>query len=129
MRYNPLGTTSSIVYAGNLFLGLVGRLKILSGGGSRMADSSQAGSLRRLRIFLCHSSNDKPVVRKLYQQLKASSFDPWLDEEKLLPGQDKDLEIRKTVRKSGARSNGSFTRQRSRVHQVREVPGEPENFA
>ena len=53
-----------------------------------------------LRIFICHSSNDKPLVRHLFKQLRAYGFDPWLDEEKLLPGQDWNLEIRKAVRSS-----------------------------
>jgi hypothetical protein len=59
---------------------------------------------RKLRVFLCHSSHDKPVVRELYQRLKAAPYgddkgwiDPWLDEEKLYPGQDWDLGIEKAV--------------------------------
>jgi len=53
---------------------------------------------RALRVFLCHSSNDKPAVRELYRRLIADKLDPWLDEEKLLPGQDWQLEIPKAVR-------------------------------
>ena len=53
---------------------------------------------RKLRVFLCHASQDKPVVRELYQRLNAEGWiDPWLDEEKLLPGQDWDMEIEKAV--------------------------------
>jgi hypothetical protein len=53
---------------------------------------------RKLRVFLCHSSNDKPIVRELYRRLSAEGWiDPWLDEEKLLPGQDWDMEIEKAV--------------------------------
>lgn len=53
---------------------------------------------RKLRVFLCHSSQDKPVVRELNQRLLTEGWiDPWLDEEKLLPGQDWDLEIEKAV--------------------------------
>lgn len=53
---------------------------------------------RKLRVFLCHASQDKPVVRELYQQLLVEGWiDPWLDEEKLLPGQDWDLEIERAV--------------------------------
>jgi len=53
---------------------------------------------RKLRVFLCHSSQDKPIVRDLYQRLNAEGWiDPWLDEEKLLPGQDWDMEIEKAV--------------------------------
>lgn len=44
---------------------------------------------RKLRVFLCHASQDKPIVRTLYRKLAAEPWiDPWLDEEKLLPGQD-----------------------------------------
>ena len=53
-----------------------------------------------LRIFLCHSSGDKTRVRALYQRLSSEGFDPWLDEEKLLPGQEWKLEIPKAVRAS-----------------------------
>lgn len=43
---------------------------------------------RPLRVFLCHASQDKPIVRELYQRLKAEKWiDPWLDEEKLSFGQ------------------------------------------
>jgi proteasome lid subunit RPN8/RPN11 len=55
---------------------------------------------RRLRIFLCHASADKPAVRDLHDQLQKEGFDPWLDEENLLAGQDWDQEITKAVRKS-----------------------------
>lgn len=53
---------------------------------------------RALRVFLCHSSNDKPTVRELYRRLLADKIDPWLDEEKLLPGQEWQQEIPKAVR-------------------------------
>lgn len=53
---------------------------------------------RPLKIFLCHASDDKPTVRDLYRQLCAEGWlDVWLDEEKLLPGQEWDLEIERAV--------------------------------
>ena len=56
---------------------------------------------RLLKVFLCHSSQDKPVVRELYQRLLTEGWiDPWLDEKKILPGQDWDFEIRRAVGKS-----------------------------
>jgi hypothetical protein len=58
--------------------------------------------LRPIRVFLCHSFNDKSPVRALYTRLRRDGFDPWLDEEKLLPGQDWDREIRIAVRNSEA---------------------------
>ena len=58
---------------------------------------------RKLRVFLCHASQDKPMVRELYQPLLTEGWiDPWLDEERLLPGQDWNLEIEKAVEASDA---------------------------
>jgi hypothetical protein len=58
---------------------------------------------RNLRVFLCHASQDKPIVRELYQRLNTEGWiDPWLDEEKLLPGQDWDMEIEKAVEAADA---------------------------
>jgi S-DNA-T family DNA segregation ATPase FtsK/SpoIIIE len=43
---------------------------------------------RLLRVFLCHASQDKPVVRELRKRLEAEGWiDPWLDEEKISLGQ------------------------------------------
>ena len=51
-------------------------------------------SIRKLRVFLCHASDDKPAVRKLYASLKSVPWiDPWLDEENLFPGQDWDTAL------------------------------------
>lgn len=55
---------------------------------------------RPLRVFLCHATQDKPDVRKLYKQLNSEGIDVWLDEEKLIPGQNWRLEIPKAVRSS-----------------------------
>jgi DNA-binding SARP family transcriptional activator len=59
-----------------------------------------ASQPRKLRIFLCHASEDKPDVRALYGKLSADGMDVWLDEINILPGQDWDHEIRKAVRNS-----------------------------
>src|SRR5438067_9058799 len=55
----------------------------------------------QLRVFLCHSSSDKPQVRELYKRLRDDGFRPWLDAEDLLPGQDWQLEIRRAIKRSG----------------------------
>ena len=52
------------------------------------------------RIFLCHASEDKPQVREVYQRLKALGFEPWFDEEELLPGQDWAYEIPRALEAS-----------------------------
>lgn len=51
----------------------------------------------KLRVFLCHAKEDKQKVRDLYRHLKERGFQPWLDEEDLIGGQDWDLEIRRAV--------------------------------
>ena len=30
---------------------------------------------RRLKVFLCHGSGDKPAVRELYHRLRSAGFD------------------------------------------------------
>jgi hypothetical protein len=54
------------------------------------------------RVFLCYVPEDETEVRRLYTRLKNDGIDAWLDKEKLLPGQDWQLEITKTVKNSDA---------------------------
>ena len=56
----------------------------------------------RLRVFLCHASEDKPLVREWYYRLRESGVEPWLDEESLLPGQHWEKEIPRAIRNSHA---------------------------
>lgn len=55
---------------------------------------------RPLRVFQCHASGDKPAVRKLYELLVNDGIDAWLDKEKLVPGQNWQIEIPKAVKNS-----------------------------
>ena len=52
---------------------------------------------RPLKVFLCHARADKPAARNLYRYLRSKGMDPWLDEEKLLAGQNWRLEIPKAI--------------------------------
>ena len=61
---------------------------------------------RSLKVFLCHAHADRGAVRGLYARLTTlvpgasageDGVDAWLDKEKLLLGQDWELEIRKAV--------------------------------
>jgi hypothetical protein len=63
---------------------------------ARRSDLSAGSS--NYRIFLCHSSGDKRRVRRLYHRLREEGFDPWLDEENIVAGQDWDAEIKKAIR-------------------------------
>ena len=55
---------------------------------------------RKLRVFLCHASEDERAARTLYKRLVADGVDAWLDAEKLIPGQNWELEISKAVSES-----------------------------
>ncbi|HXQ36418.1 MAG TPA: toll/interleukin-1 receptor domain-containing protein, partial [Anaerolineales bacterium] len=72
-------------------------------------------SKRPLKVFLCHASGDKPQVRALYRRLVAEGVDAWLDQEKLLPGQDWQVEIPRAVREADVvvvcLSNKSITKE------------------
>jgi hypothetical protein len=53
---------------------------------------------RKLKVFLCHAKDDKPIIRDFYRQLTSEGWmEVWLDEMKLLPGQDWRIEIEKAV--------------------------------
>ncbi len=51
-----------------------------------------------MKVFLCHDSSDKAIVKKLYDLLISDGVDAWLDSEKLLPGQEWRFEIPRMVR-------------------------------
>jgi len=55
---------------------------------------------RPLKVFLCHAHADRDPVRGLPAgtRLTKDGVDAWLDKEKLLPGQDWELETRRAVR-------------------------------
>ena len=56
---------------------------------------------RPLKVFLCHASQDKPVVRELSRRLASEGWiDPWVDEKKLLPGHDWRTKIEEAVETS-----------------------------
>lgn len=52
------------------------------------------------KIFLCHANEDKISVSEIYSRLKKEGFDPWLDKEDLLPGQNWREEIPQIIRSS-----------------------------
>ena len=54
----------------------------------------------KAKIFLAHASEDKEQVRDLYAKLARRGFKPWLDEVDLLPGQNWQVEIAKSIRES-----------------------------
>ena len=35
----------------------------------------------KLKVFLCHASENKPIVINLHDDLLAAGYEPWLDSE------------------------------------------------
>lgn len=63
---------------------------------------THATAPRSLGVFLCYAPNDHSRVCDLYRRLCDAGIQPWFDEEDLLPGQDRQQEIRKAVRSADA---------------------------
>lgn len=42
----------------------------------------------RARVFLAYAQEDRSEVKKIYSALQVAGFEPWMDQEKLLPGQN-----------------------------------------
>jgi len=66
-------------------------------------DKMLEASMLKVKVFINHATEDKPLVRKLYSELKKYSWiDPWIDEDRLLPGQELELEIDKAMKEVDA---------------------------
>src|SRR5262245_5854907 len=52
------------------------------------------------KVFISHSSADKPFVRRLVKRLERESFSVWLDEKELKPGDALSDEIAKALREA-----------------------------
>ena len=49
---------------------------------------------RKLKVYLAYASEDAPAVRKVYRRLESLGWvEPWFAPERILPGQDWNLEI------------------------------------
>ena len=53
-----------------------------------------------LKIFLAHAKEDKAAVTTLYYRLRESDYQPWLDKEDLLAGQNWRAEISNAIKNS-----------------------------
>jgi hypothetical protein len=51
----------------------------------------------RPRVFIAYAVEDAALAERLYADLKARGFAPWLDRRKLLPGQNWPLRIREAI--------------------------------
>lgn len=81
---------------GNAVFDLCGALKVASAG-EAWSKPRHPKATGAVKIFLCYAGPDRSVVRSLYQRLHDGGFDPWMDKESLLPGQDSKDEIERAV--------------------------------
>ncbi len=51
----------------------------------------------RTRVFIAYALEDADTAQRLYDDLEASGFDPWMDRRKLLPGQNWPQRIREAI--------------------------------
>ncbi len=52
------------------------------------------------KIFISYGKKDYSTAKRLYDDLKASGFDPWTDKENILGGRNRKQEIRKAIQES-----------------------------
>jgi hypothetical protein len=57
---------------------------------------------KKLRVFLCHASDDLSRAEELYLYLRRRGIRPWLDSKDLMPGQDWKVEIPEAITSSDA---------------------------
>ncbi|MBB4911305.1 toll/interleukin-1 receptor domain-containing protein [Actinophytocola algeriensis] len=63
-------------------------------------ESLRAASMERVKAFISHSSVDHEKVAAVRDWLIENNVDPWVSSERLLPGQDWELEINKAIHSS-----------------------------
>lgn len=51
----------------------------------------------RPRVFLAYAKEDGAEVKKIYDELQKAGFEPWMDEQKLLPGQNWPRAIQRAI--------------------------------
>lgn len=51
----------------------------------------------RARVFLAYAKEDRRTVKRLFDELQAAGFEPWMDTENLLPGQNWPLAIERAI--------------------------------
>ena len=85
LSLTPVQSTSYLSAYALSFLWSLGFILMLN---QHLRSGQSIPEPRKISVFLCHASQDKPMVRELYQRLITMGWiNPWLDEEKLSLGQ------------------------------------------
>jgi len=51
----------------------------------------------KVKLFICYAKEDFTKAHAIYRRLKEEKLSPWIDREKLIPGQDWELEIENSI--------------------------------
>jgi TIR domain len=54
-----------------------------------------------ITVFISYAEEDADAARRLYNDLIVAGLNPWIDKEKILPGQNLEFEIRKAIKNGG----------------------------
>jgi len=54
----------------------------------------------QIRVFICYAKEDLDIASKIYEKLKDEGYDAWIDKERLVGGQEWELEIKKAIDES-----------------------------
>jgi hypothetical protein len=65
-----------------------------------IAKDMQMTLSKGLQVFLLYARGDHDTVHRLYRRIAKEAAKPWMDVEKILPGQDWEYEIHKAIHHS-----------------------------
>jgi hypothetical protein len=68
--------------------------------GTRTIKLSVTQGKGAIEVFISYVTEDLDAAYRIYEGLRHEGYDPWIDKEKLVGGQDWDLEITKAIEKS-----------------------------
>jgi len=57
-------------------------------------------SEERIKVFLAYAEEDRADVKRLFNSLRDAGLDPWMDQEKLLPGENWPRSIERAIESS-----------------------------
>lgn len=99
---DALRMVETLILGGHLVKPLLFSSRRIVHGPVTQEEVAHPGRDAGLKVFLCHASQDRPIVHELHRKLRISRFRPWMDVEDILPGQDWNLAIRRALRESDA---------------------------
>lgn len=67
---------------------------------TRLAYKESESPNSKIKLFICYAKKDFIRAHAIYRRLKEEKLSPWIDREKLIPGEDWEFEIENAIDKS-----------------------------